>query len=158
MHRPRVVIVGAGFGGIAAARALADAPVDVTIVDQHNFHTFSPLLYQVATVGPRARRHRAEPARHRAQRPPTSRPAWTTVRGVDFERREVLRRRRRRRSPYDYLVLAAGAVSSDFGVPGVAEHAIPLKTLADASQHPQHGAAPASRRPTPIRRASTTAR
>jgi NADH dehydrogenase FAD-containing subunit len=49
MHRPRVVIVGAGFGGIAAARALADTPVDVTIVDQHNFHTFSPLLYQVAT-------------------------------------------------------------------------------------------------------------
>ncbi len=49
--KQRVVIVGAGFGGISAARALADAPVDVTIVDKHNFHTFSPLLYQVATAG-----------------------------------------------------------------------------------------------------------
>ena len=51
MKLPRVVIVGAGFGGITAAKALARAPVDVTIVDQHNFHTFSPLLYQVATAG-----------------------------------------------------------------------------------------------------------
>jgi cation diffusion facilitator CzcD-associated flavoprotein CzcO len=55
MKLPRVVIVGAGFGGIAAAKALARAPVDVTIVDQHNFHTFSPLLYQVATAAPRSR-------------------------------------------------------------------------------------------------------
>ena len=48
---PRVVIVGAGFGGLAAARALADAPVEVVIVDQRNHHTFQPLLYQVATAG-----------------------------------------------------------------------------------------------------------
>src|SRR5205823_304673 len=48
---PRVVIVGAGFGGLAAARALADAPVDVVVVDRNNFHTFQPLLYQVATAG-----------------------------------------------------------------------------------------------------------
>ena len=51
LHRHHVVIVGAGFGGLAAARALADAPVDVTIVDAHNHHTFQPLLYQVATAG-----------------------------------------------------------------------------------------------------------
>ena len=49
--RPHVVIVGAGFGGLAAAKALADADVDVTVVDQRNHHTFQPLLYQVATAG-----------------------------------------------------------------------------------------------------------
>jgi NADH dehydrogenase len=50
-HRHRVVVVGAGFGGLAAAKALHDAPVDVTLVDANNFHTFQPLLYQVATAG-----------------------------------------------------------------------------------------------------------
>jgi NADPH-dependent 2,4-dienoyl-CoA reductase/sulfur reductase-like enzyme len=49
--RPRVVILGAGFGGLSAAKALANSPVDVTIVDQHNYHLFQPLLYQVATAG-----------------------------------------------------------------------------------------------------------
>ena len=51
MERKRVVIVGAGFGGLAAARELGSAPVDVTVVDRNNFHTFQPLLYQVATSG-----------------------------------------------------------------------------------------------------------
>ena len=51
MARPHVVIVGAGFGGLATAKALRRAPVDVTLVDRHNFHTFQPLLYQVATSG-----------------------------------------------------------------------------------------------------------
>src|SRR6476469_8330092 len=51
MGRPQVVIVGAGFGGLAAAKELAHAPVDVTLVDRNNFHTFQPLLYQVATSG-----------------------------------------------------------------------------------------------------------
>src|SRR5919107_650343 len=50
-RRPHVVIVGAGFGGLTAAQALADAPVDVTVVDRHNYHLFQPLLYQVATAG-----------------------------------------------------------------------------------------------------------
>src|SRR5215207_1357261 len=50
-HRPRVVIVGAGFGGLSAAKALGDAPVDVTVIDLHNYHLFQPLLYQVATAG-----------------------------------------------------------------------------------------------------------
>ena len=51
MDRPHVVVVGAGFGGLTAVRSLGRAPVDVTLIDQHNFHTFSPLLYQVATAG-----------------------------------------------------------------------------------------------------------
>jgi NADH dehydrogenase len=130
MDRPRVVIVGAGFGGISAARALAGTPLDVTIVDQHNFHTFSPLLYQVATsslapedIAPNLRGIVRDDLNIEAR--------VGTVRGVDFERREV-HVEHEDPLPYDYLVLAAGAVSSDFGVPGAAEHAIPLKTLADA--------------------------
>jgi NADH dehydrogenase len=124
--------VGAGFGGIAASRALADAPVDVTIVDQHNFHTFSPLLYQVATSS-LAPDDIAPNLRGIVRNDPNIEARMNTVRGVDFERREVLVDGD---APldYDYLVLAAGAVSSDFGVPGAAEHAIPLKTLADASK------------------------
>jgi len=132
MHRPRVVIVGAGFGGISAARALAHAPVDVTIVDQHNFHTFSPLLYQVATSS-LAPDDIAPNLRGIVQDDPNIEGRMSTVRSVDFERREVLVDRGTP-IPYDNLILAAGAVSSDFGVPGVAEHAIPLKTLADATR------------------------
>jgi NADH dehydrogenase len=132
MKRPQVVIVGAGFGGVSAARALAHAPVDVTIVDRHNFHTFSPLLYQVATaslapddIAPSVRRIFRADGNVEAR--------MARVDGVDFDRREVLVDQG---APiaYDHLVLAAGTVSSDFGVSGVAEHAIPLKTLTDATR------------------------
>ena len=51
MTNPRIVIVGAGFGGLSAAKALAGSPFDVTVIDQHNYHLFQPLLYQVATAG-----------------------------------------------------------------------------------------------------------
>ena len=51
MTNPRVVIVGAGFGGLSAAKALAGKPFDVTVIDRHNYHLFQPLLYQVATAG-----------------------------------------------------------------------------------------------------------
>jgi NADH dehydrogenase len=132
MKLPRVVIVGAGFGGIAAAKALAQAPVDVTIVDQHNFHTFSPLLYQVATAG-LASEDIAPNVRGIVQRAHNVEARMATVHGVCFDRREVLVDHGPP-IPYDYLILAAGAVSSDFGVPGVAEHAIALKSLADATR------------------------
>ena len=132
MHQPRVVIVGAGFGGISAARALANSPLDVTIVDQHNFHTFSPLLYQVATSS-LAPEDIAPNVRSIVRDDPNIEARVGTVRGVDFERREVLVDGEAP-LPYDYLVLAAGAVSSDFGVPGAGEHAIPLKTMADATK------------------------
>ena len=131
-RRPRVVIVGAGFGGISAARALSRAPVDVTIVDRHNFHTFSPLLYQVATAG-LAPDDIAPNLRGIVQDDANVETRLATVTGVDFDRREVTVDRGPA-LPYDYLVLAAGAVSSDFGVPGVGEHAIPLKTLDDATR------------------------
>src|SRR5882724_2295203 len=132
MDAPKVVIVGAGFGGISTARALSGAPVDVTIVDRHNFHTFSPLLYQVATAG-LAPDDIAPNLRGIMQDDANVETRLATVTGVDFERREVIVDRGPP-LPYDYLVLAAGAVSSDFGVPGVGEHAIPLKTLDDATR------------------------
>ncbi len=131
MRVPHVVIVGAGFGGISAAMALAGAPVEVTIVDRHNFHTFSPLLYQVATAG-LAPDDIAPNLRGIVQRAPNVEARMTTVHGVDIDRREVLVDGDVT-IPYDVLVLAAGAVTSDFGVPGVTEHAFPLKTVADAT-------------------------
>ncbi len=129
---PRVVIVGAGFGGISAARALSGTPVRVTIIDRHNFHTFSPLLYQVATSG-LAPDDIAPNLRGIVQDDLNVDVRLATMVGVDFDRREV-HVEEGPSVPYDFLVLAAGAVSSDFGVPGVAEHAIPLKTLEDATQ------------------------
>jgi NADH dehydrogenase len=126
------VIVGAGFGGLAAAKALAGAPVDVTVVDRHNFHTFAPLLYQVATAG-LASEDIAPNVRGIAQRMPNVQARLATVHGVDVAARCVLVDDGSP-IPYDFLILAAGAVSSDFGVPGVATHAIPLKTLADATR------------------------
>ena len=130
--KPQVVIVGAGFAGVSTARALAGAPVEVTIVDRHNFHTFSPLLYQVATAG-LAPDDIAPNLRGIVQNDANVDTRLANVVGVDFERREVLVDDGPP-LPYDYLVLAAGAVSSDFGVPGVAEHACPLKTLEDATR------------------------
>jgi NADH dehydrogenase len=127
-----VVIVGAGFGGVSTARALSGAPVDVTIVDRHNFHTFSPLLYQVATSG-LAPDDIAPNVRGIVQNDANVDARLANVTGVDFESRTVLVDDGPA-LPYDYLVLAAGAVSSDFGVPGVTEHAYPLKTLEDATR------------------------
>lgn len=134
MDRVRVVVVGAGFGGLTVARSLArtSAPVEVMLVDRHNFHTFSPLLYQVATAGV-APDDIAPSLRGvvRGDRNVTFEMA--DVVGVDFESRRVIFADG---APiaYDYLVLAAGAVSSDYGIPGVAEHALHLKSLADALQ------------------------
>jgi NADH dehydrogenase len=125
-----VVVVGGGFGGLTAAKALARLPIEITLVDRHNFHTFSPLLYQVATSG-LAPDDIAPNLRGIVQRHPNVDAVMAEVRGVDFDRREVLVEHGPS-IPYDTLVLAAGAVSSDFGVPGVDEHAFALKTLADA--------------------------
>ena len=130
MHRPHVVIVGAGFGGLTAARSLDKGEVDVTLIDQHNFHTFSPLLYQVATAGV-APDDIAPSVRGVVRREPNADFQMARVVGIDFDKRRVMVADAEP-IPYDYLILAAGAVSSDFGVPGVHEHALPLKSLEDA--------------------------
>jgi NADH:ubiquinone reductase (H+-translocating) len=128
--RQRVVVIGAGFGGLRVARALRDAPVDITVVDANNFHTFQPLLYQVATAGLDTD-DIAYPVRgiFRRQRNVTVRMA--TVTGIDLASRTVTTDRGAPIS-YDSLVVAAGSVSHDFGIPGVAEHTLPLKSAADA--------------------------
>ncbi len=130
MDRPHVVVIGAGFGGLTAVRSLGAEPVDVTLIDQHNFHTFSPLLYQVATAGV-APDDIAPSVRGVVRRERNAEFHMGRVTGIDFDARRVVLADG---DPiaYDYLVLAAGAVSGDFGVPGVREHALPLKSLADA--------------------------
>jgi NADH dehydrogenase len=126
---PRVVIVGGGFGGLAAARALRGAPVRITLVDRRNHHLFQPLLYQVATAG-LSGPDVAAPIRQvlRGQRNATVLLAEAT--GIDPARRVV--RLSDGELDYDYLVLAAGAGTSYFGHDDWAEHAPGLKSIEDA--------------------------
>ena len=130
-RRHRVVVVGAGFGGLAVVRSLADAPVDVVLVDGNNFHTFQPLLYQVATAGLDAD-DIAYPVRGIAsKRGGSADVRLGHVVDIDLEGRRVVFDE----GPaleYDQLVLAAGAVTATYGIPGVEEHAFGLKTLTDA--------------------------
>ena len=135
--RPRVVVVGAGFGGLAATRQLAGAPVDITLVDQHNFHTFQPLLYQVATAG-LGPGDVAYPVRTIFRRRPNVRFIHARVRGIDLEARRVQLEGGLADLAYDYLVVATGAAAASFGVPGVARHAFGLYTLADARRLRNH--------------------
>jgi NADH:ubiquinone reductase (H+-translocating) len=128
--KPHVVIIGAGFGGLRAAQALAKAPVDVTVIDAHNRFTFQPLLYQVATatLDPD---EIAYPVRGILQRQRNARFRMARVRGVDWNAKHVLLTDQDA-LPFDYLIVAAGAVTNDFGLPGAAAHAFGLKSLEDA--------------------------
>ena len=123
---PRVLIVGAGFGGIACARALADAPVEVVIVDQRNHHTFQPLLYQVATAGLDVG-DICYSVRGVVRRQANATARQDRVIDVDLDGRRVTCASGAEIA-YDHLVLALGAVTADFGVDGVAEHAFGLKS------------------------------
>jgi NADH dehydrogenase len=132
--RPHVLVVGAGFGGLAVARHLAKEPVDVTIIDQQNYTTFQPLLYQVGTAGLNAA-DVAHPVRGLFHRQPNVTFRRGTVTGVDWARRTIDVRvpgDGRDDLPFDHLVVAAGAVATWFGVPGAVEHAFPLYTLDDS--------------------------
>ena len=128
-NRPRVVIAGAGFGGLEAAKALSRASVDVTILDRQNHHCFQPLLYQVATAA-LSPAEVAWPIRHilRGQRNATV--LMAEVKGVDVAGRRVLTDA----GPfaYDYLVLATGATHSYFGHYDWAKYAPGLKYIEDA--------------------------
>src|SRR5215510_11704967 len=131
---PRVVIVGGGFGGMAAARALRNAPVRVTLVDRSNHHLFQPLLYQVATAT-LAPGDIAAPIRHLLRRQRNVTVAMAEVTGVDTANRHVLVHALGRPDmplAYDYLILATGASHSYFGHNEFAPFAPGIKSLADA--------------------------
>ena len=131
---PRVVIVGGGFGGLAAAKALRRAPVRVTMIDRTNHHLFQPLLYQVAT-SVLAPGQIAFPIRGILRKQKTTTVILGEVTGVDKDSRRVLVNSADRDGaeiPYDYLVLAMGARHSYFGHAEFEEFAPGLKSLADA--------------------------
>ncbi|MFT4269226.1 MAG: NAD(P)/FAD-dependent oxidoreductase [Xenophilus sp.] len=128
--RPRVVIVGCGFGGLEAARALRGAAVDVTVVEKTNHHLFQPLLYQVATAG-LAAPSIAAPARLLFRAQPNVTTLLGEVTAIDAAARTV-RLADGHRLPYDHLIVAAGATHSYFGNDAWAADAPGLKTLADA--------------------------
>ncbi|MBX9702312.1 MAG: NAD(P)/FAD-dependent oxidoreductase, partial [Acetobacteraceae bacterium] len=129
--RPRIVILGAGFGGLEAARSLRHAPVDITLIDRRNHHLFQPLLYQVATAA-LSPGDIAWPIRgiFRGQRNVTVLLAEAT--GVDPDRR--LLHTDGGAIPYDMLVLATGAAHGYFGNEHWASHAPGLKTIEDATE------------------------
>lgn len=129
-NRPRVLVIGCGFGGLETARALQDAPVDVTIVDRANHHLFQPLLYQVATAGLSAPAI-AAPVRFLFRKQANVTTLLGEVTAIDAERREA-RLQDGTVLPYDHLVVAAGATHSYFGRDDWAAHAPGLKTLDDA--------------------------
>lgn len=125
-----MVVIGAGFGGLAVARNLAGQPVDVTVVDRNNFHTFLPLLYQVATSGLNAA-DVAHSVRAIFQKAGNVDTRLGTVTGVDWEAR-VVHIDDQAPLPFDHLVVAAGSATNHFGVEGAAEHSFPLYSLTDA--------------------------
>jgi NADH dehydrogenase len=127
---PRVVIVGAGFGGIACARALRHAPVSTTLIDRQNHHLFQPLLYQVATAG-LSPADIAIPIRAIFRDQFNATVILATVTGVDTKRREVLADGLS--IPYDHLVIATGATHSYFGQDAWAPFAPGLKRVDDAT-------------------------
>lgn len=126
---PRVVIIGAGFGGLAAAKALGGAPVQVTVLDRENHHLFQPLLYQVATAG-LSPANIAQPVRSILRRYSNVEVLMANVSGFDLEKKLVLAGERS--VPFDYLIVATGARHSYFGHPEWETFAPGLKTLEDA--------------------------
>ncbi|HJT68690.1 MAG TPA: NAD(P)/FAD-dependent oxidoreductase [Terriglobales bacterium] len=128
-HRPRVVVVGAGFGGLEATRKLAKLPVDITLIDRRNHHTFQPLLYQVATAGI-SPGEIAAPIRWILRGRKNVEVLMDEVIGVDLQRKRV--QLSELEIAYDYLVVAAGAQHSYFGHDEWEPLAPGLKTVEDA--------------------------
>ncbi|MGH6998262.1 MAG: NAD(P)/FAD-dependent oxidoreductase [Phenylobacterium sp.] len=130
-ERPRVVIVGGGFGGLEAARALAKANAQITLIDQRNYHLFQPLLYQVATAA-LSPSEIAWPLRHVLTRQANARVVMTRAQSVDLEARKVVTDAGE--FPYDHLIIATGAAHSYFGKPQWESAAPGLKSLEDATE------------------------
>jgi NADH dehydrogenase len=132
----RVVVVGAGFGGLACARKLDGEPVDVLVLDRHNYHLFTPLLYQVATslLNPS---DIAYPLRAVFRRSRNVRFRQAAVSDVDPERK-VVRTVLGEEFPYDSLVLATGSTNNYFANESLAHHTLGMKTLAEAMRLRNH--------------------
>jgi NADH dehydrogenase len=129
-RKPRVIIVGAGFGGLYAARALKRADVDLLVLDRTNYHLFQPLLYQVATAT-LAPTDITAPIRHLLRKQRNTTVLMATVVAVDLERR-VVNTQDGASYPYDYLILSAGARHAYFGHPEWEAIAPGLKSIDDA--------------------------
>ena len=127
-QKPRVVILGAGFGGLTAARAMADT-AHVTVVDRHNFQTFLPLLYQVSTAG-LAADHVAHPIRGALRKTGIQFRMGSPIsvdhknKTIKLDSSEVL--------AFDQLIVALGSVTADFSIPGVAQYALGMKSVSEA--------------------------
>lgn len=129
--RPRVIVIGCGFGGLEAARALHGAALDMILIDKTNHHLFQPLLYQVATAGLSAPAI-AAPIRHLFRQQPNVTTLLGEVQRIDVATRTVHLKDSGLSLPYDHLIVAAGATHSYFGRDDWAAHAPGLKTLDDA--------------------------
>jgi NADH dehydrogenase len=134
-YLPHVVIIGAGFGGLHAAKALAKAPVRITLLDQHNYHLFQPLLYQVATAGISADEI-AYPVRSILRRQKNFEFRLAQVQSIDPQSKQVLTASGP--IPFDYLIVAAGGVTQTFDLPGIEDFAFGLKNLQDAGAIRNH--------------------
>jgi len=134
--RPRVVVIGVGFAGLNAVRELRREPVDILLIDRNNFHTFQPLLYQVATSGLQPG-DIVQPARHILRGQANVDFRLAAVKGIDFGQRLVFVDDGAP-IPYDYLILGTGVTTAYFGVEGAEEHGFPLKSTADAIRLRSH--------------------
>lgn len=137
--RPKVVIIGAGFGGLYVTKGLANKAVDVLLIDRNNYHTFTPLLYQVATCGLDPSEI-AYPVRSMFRRNQNVRVLLGKVIEIDYEKREVVVKTNgtTRREAYDTLVVAAGSVTNFFNNPSIAQFGFGMKALPEAVELRNH--------------------
>ena len=135
-NRVKVVVLGCGFGGLGVCHSLRRADADITLLDKHDYHTFQPLLYQVASASlePEVVGH---PIRDLLRDHDNFRFHQTTVTGIDLSQKQVSAEGMAT-IPYDYLVIALGTQVNYFGVEGASEHAFPLYTLPDAVRLKSH--------------------
>ena len=128
MGKPKVLILGAGFGGLTAARCLP-ADFEVTLVDRHNFQTFLPLLYQVSTAG-LAADHVAHPIRSALRKNNVNFRMGSPI-SIDHKNKSV-KLDSSENLEFDYLIVALGSATNDFGIPGVKEHSLGMKSVTEA--------------------------